>query len=116
MFDKNLSEKIRKILCINFETAQQSDMRVPLYSIVCAALMIQGGTEIPMRAQTEDQKNYWMKLAGITDDKFSQGFIGGSDNLENIDKNDDKTSCFLCQQGPTDLYLNADSSGSIGRT
>ena len=114
MLDKNLSDKIRKILCIDFATAKQSDMKMALYSIACAALMIEGGKEVPMRAQSEEQKKYWIDLAGVSDVKFSQTFSDGSNSLENIDKNDEKTSCFLCQQGPTDLYMNVDSSGSIG--
>ncbi len=43
---QQLSDKIKKILCIDFDSAKEQDLKKPLYNLVCAALLIQVGPNL----------------------------------------------------------------------
>ena len=48
----NLAQSIEEILCINFTTAEKEDLKMPLYSAVCAMLLIQGQSSSIMYVET----------------------------------------------------------------
>ena len=105
-----IEKAVRELICIDFGTATQNDMKKPIYSIVCAALIIQGVQgDVPKRFQIAEQKQYWEQASGATVDQFSD-----SANVLDSESGQDDTDCFICEQGPTDLIFVIDDSGSIG--
>ena len=84
-------------------------MKKPIFSIVCAALLVQGEQgDVPKRFQIDEQKQYWQQASGAQVDKFS-------DSAQMLDDpaNSPNTECFDCVQGPTDMIFVVDDSGSI---
>ena len=104
-----IEKAVRELICINFASAKQKDMKKPIYSIVCAALVIEGAQgEVPKRFQIDEQKQYWEQASGAQVDKFSDS----SDVLDSESGQED-TECFICVQGPTDMIFAIDDSQSI---
>ena len=111
MNSNQLADKIKNTLCIDFAAATQDDMSKPLYSMVCAGLLLQGQS-IPMRSKVEEQKSLWMKVASVSDQRFEDKFYGAAKDMDQS-ATSGGSDCFKCFQAPTDLILIADKSGSI---
>ena len=68
MTNKQLTQKIKEVLCIDFEKATEKELLVPLYNVVAAFLIAEGAPgDIPIRAHISDQASFWQTEAGITD-------------------------------------------------
>ena len=105
----NIEKAVREIICIDFASATQNDMKKPIFSIVCAALIIQSAQgDVPKRFQIDEQKQYWEQASGAQVDKYSD-----SAQVLDSESGDQDTDCFICVQGPTDMIFVVDDSGSI---
>ena len=68
MKKKQLTQKIKEVLCIDFEKATEKELLVPLYNVVAAFLLAEGaGENIPIRAHIDKQATFWQTEASITD-------------------------------------------------
>ncbi|XP_075260063.1 uncharacterized protein LOC142351780 isoform X2 [Convolutriloba macropyga] len=108
----NYVDKIRNILCVDFEKASFEDYRKPLYSVVAAALLIeQEGKNVPLRSQQKEQLSMWKKDSLVSNeiDKL------WSSAIKILDENngEDDTQCFVCVEPPTDVCIAIDESTSI---
>ena len=107
-------DKIRNILCIEFEKANFEDYRKPLYSAVSAALLIEEeGKNIPLRSQKTDQLEIWKKDSLVTNeiDKFWDTAV----KILDENKGEADTQCFVCIEPPTDVCIAIDESSSISK-
>ena len=105
-------DKIRNILCIEFEKANFEDYRKPLYSAVGAALLIEEeGKNTPLRSQKDDQLEMWKKDSLVANeiDKLWDTAV----KILDENKGEADTQCFVCIEPPTDVCIAFDESSSI---
>ncbi len=103
-----IEDQIKKILCIDFKNAKAEDLKKPLYSAVCAALLIEGAQEqVPFRSEEEEQRKFWQS---VTSHDLGKKFQESCEAFKNKDK---RTDCLKCDEQPTDLIFVVDNSGSI---
>ena len=107
-------DKIRNILCIEFEKANFEDYRKPLYSAVGAALLIEEeGKNIPLRSQKTEQLEMWKKYSLVSNeiDKLWATAV----KILDENKGEADTQCFVCIEPPTDVCIAIDESSSISK-
>ena len=105
-------DKIRNILCIEFEKANFEDYRKPLYSAVGAALLIEEEDKnIPLRSLSKEQLEMWKKDSMVTNDidKLWDTAV----KILDENKGEADTQCFVCIEPPTDVCIAIDESSSV---
>ena len=108
----NYVDKIRNILCIEFEKANFEDYRKPLYSAVGAALLIEEEDKsIPLRSLKKEQLEMWKKDSMVTNEIDKLWDTAAKILDEN--KGEADTQCFVCIEPPTDVCIAIDESRSV---
>ena len=113
MRQNGFENEIKTKLCIDFENVVLDDMRKPLVSLTCAALLVEGEKDdVPIRDDVDGQIIFWKSAADIQSGSYDYEFEDAADTL---DRNDgrDGTGCFKCTIQPTDLIFVLDESNSI---
>ena len=109
-----IGDQIKQTLCFDFEQLTEDDMKKPLVSITCAAILVETASgDVPKQKEPKGQCEYYKKAAGIKQ-KYATYCEKKAEKIpSNVTNSGDQADCFRCSLEPTDFAFVLDESQSI---